>query len=65
MTHEQRLLGTVRVDARGRVYLKHVVKGLGPNAVYALYVDDETSTAATEESGSAETPKTIRMRLVE
>lgn len=67
MTHEQRLLGTVKVDARGRVYLKHVVKGLAPNSVYALYApEDVDELTAGEGSGEVSpAPKTIRMRLVE
>lgn len=58
MTQEQRepeLLGTVRVDARGRVYFKRLAGELPPGALYLVDV----------ERGDDSPPKTIRMRLVE
>ncbi len=55
-----RVLGTVRVDDRGRVYFKRVSPAIAPGSVYIVDAVDETPTP---EQGSA--PKTIRMRLVE
>lgn len=46
-------LGTVRVDARGRVYFKRLSGAIEPGALFMVDAD------------SVEDPKTIRMRLVE
>lgn len=55
-----RVLGTVRVDDRGRVYFKRVSPAITPGSVYIVDAVDE---APQPEEGAA--PKTIRMRLVE
>lgn len=56
------LLGTVRVDARGRVYFKRLASQLPPGA---LYLVDVERSPETETPGSPSAPRTIRMRLVE
>lgn len=53
-----RMLGTVRVDARGRVYLKSLSSRIAPGSIYTVAMDDDSSAPATP-------PKSIRMRLIE
>lgn len=52
----QKIIGTVRVDSRGRVYLKRLAKDVPEGALYLLSAEPETD-------GSA--PKTIKLKLVE
>ena len=52
MTQETQL-GTITVDARGRVYLRRLIPALPPNTIYMASVDDP------------ENPTSLRLRLVE
>ena len=66
MTHathgDEVRLGVTRMDARGRIYLRHLFGKSDDEAIYAVYVDRPDG----EDVGAApKAPKTIRMRLVE
>lgn len=67
-----RVLGTVRVDERGRVYFKRVSPSMSPGSVYIVDAPDDTPITDAIDDDNRETskaspaaPKTIRMRLVE
>jgi len=72
-----RVLGTVRVDDRGRVYFKRVSPAIAPGSVYIVDAVDEPAPSAQPETDAIDDdnretskavpapPKTIRMRLVE
>lgn len=65
----QRTIGVVRVDGRGRVYLKRLATSIPTGAMYLVDVDDGTQPGQPGPSKFPETPgqppKTIRLRLVE
>lgn len=53
----QRPVGTVRVDERGRVYLRRLAQHIPPGTYYVVETEHPVEPEAP--------PKTIRMRLVE